>query len=179
MPSSSYSSSPAEDRVDGLGGILNLIGIVPARARFVGGAVASSLLSSLTIGLSFGMVGAAFLPTGPLIPFLMGSGFGNTFGLFHYYRSSKSDVMRVARNYPSILAHALWTEWGIAVPSRVVAASEERCRCHEGMVEATAAGNSFPERNDTMLDQWIANKGHKMVGFAILALPECRADVEE
>lgn len=30
-----------------------------------------------------------------------------------------------------------------------------------------------------MLDRWIEKKGYKMVGFAILAVPECRADVEE
>jgi len=71
-------SSNHEDRLDGLGGLLNLLGIVPARARFVGEAVVSSTLSSLTVGLTFGIMGAAFLPTGPLMPFLVDSWVGNS-----------------------------------------------------------------------------------------------------
>ncbi|KAL3903855.1 MAG: hypothetical protein SGILL_010286 [Bacillariaceae sp.] len=184
MSSSSPASSSAEDRIDGLGGLLNLIGIVPARARFVGGAITSSMLSSLTIGLSMGMVGAAFAPTGPLIPFLLGAGFGNTFGLFHFYRSSQNDAMRIARNYPSILAHALWTEWGIAVPGSVVAATEGRLAQHHGKVvdKAAVAINAAATTDDTAnltLDQWIYSKGHKMVGFAILTIPQCHGDVED
>jgi hypothetical protein len=125
------------------------------------------------------MVGAAFLPTGPLIPFLMGSGIGHSFGLYHYYRSHKNDAMRIARNYPSILAHALWTEWGVVVPSRVVIATEEQCRRHHGMIDASVAASVSNRDSASMLDRWIENKGCKMVGFTILALPECRSDVEE
>jgi hypothetical protein len=175
-------SSSAEEKVEGLGGLLRLIGDVPARARFVGNALVSSLLSSVAIGLSFGMVGAAFLPSGPLVPFLVGSWAGNTFGLYHYYRSCKNVAMRVARNYPSILAHALWTEWGVSVPPGVVAATEERCRKNRGKVDTAAALETDPAKGDEAasltLDQWIQIKGHKMVGFAILSVPQCEGDVQ-
>jgi hypothetical protein len=181
--SSSSSSVGAEDRVDGLGGLLNLVGIVPARARFVGSALASSILSSVTIGLSCGAVGAAFLPTGPVIPFLVGSWVGNTLGLYHYYRSSKNAALRLARNYPSILSHALWTEFAVVVPPEVVAGTEERCRRRRGKVDSVAAAldtvAGYGKNDELMLDRWIQKKGHKMVGFAILAVPQCDGDVEE
>jgi hypothetical protein len=181
--SSSSSSSP-EDKVDGLSGLLTLVGIVPARARFISGAVASSLLSSLSIGLSFGMMGAAFLPTGPLIPFLMGSWMGHTFGLYHHYRSSKNDAMKLARNFPSILAHAMWTECGVIVPPSVVKATEERCQHCSGKVDGempTTATTPMIHANnrDMTMDQWIQRNGYKMVGFAILSVPSCTEDVEE
>jgi hypothetical protein len=181
---SSSSSSSAEEKVDGLSGLLTLVGIVPARARFVRGAVAISLLSSLSLGLSFGMMGAAFLPTGPFIPFLMGSWMGHTFGLYHHYRSSKNDAMKFARNFPSIMAHAMRTEFGVIVPQSVVKATEERCQQCNGKVDGettttvettTTCANSY----NMMMDQWIQRKGYKMVGFAILSLPQCTEDVEE
>jgi hypothetical protein len=175
---SSPSSSSPEDTAGGLSGLLTLVGIVPARARFIGGAVASSLLSSLTFGLSFGMVGAAFLPTGPLIPFLMGSWAGHTFGLYHHYRSGKNEAMKVARNFPSLLAHAMWTEFGVIVPPSVLAATEERCRQHGGQVDSQIA-NTAAEEKGTMMDEWIDDKGYKMVGFAILSLPQRIEDVQD
>ncbi|KAG7347585.1 hypothetical protein IV203_016290 [Nitzschia inconspicua] len=175
MPSSS--SSP-EEKIGGLDGLLTLIGIVPARARFIGGAVASSLLSSLSLGLSFGMMGAAFLPTGPLIPFLMGSWVGHTFGLYHHYRQSRNDSLTVARNFPSILAHAMWTEFGVIVPSDVVSATEERCRQHNGKVDKQIA-QDIAKKNAAMMDQWIQLQGYKMVGFAILSVPQCAENIEE
>jgi hypothetical protein len=182
--STSSSSSP-EDKVDGLGGLLTLVGIVPARARFIGGAVASSLLSSLTIGLSFGMMGAAFISTGPLIPFLVGSWIGHSFGLYHYYRSSKNDAIKLARNFPSLLAHAMWTEFGVIVPPAVVEATDEWCRRYNGKVDGetptsgTAAAIQGSGSGIMTMDQWIQHKGYKMVGFAILSVPQCTEDVEE
>ncbi|KAG7337638.1 hypothetical protein IV203_030983 [Nitzschia inconspicua] len=175
MPSSS--SSP-EEKIGALDGLLTLIGIVPARARFIGGAVASSLLSSLSLGLSFGMMGAAFLPTGPLIPFLMGSWVGHTFGLYHHYRQSRNDALTVARNFPSILAHAMWTEFGVIVPSDVVSATEERCHQHSGKVDKQIA-QDIAKKNAAMMDQWIQLQGYKMVGFAILSVPQCAENIEE
>jgi hypothetical protein len=189
--SSSPSSPGAEDRIEGLGGLLSLVGVVPARARFVGSAVAWSVLASTTVGLSLGALGAAFLPTGPVLPFLVGSWLGNTLGLYQYYRSSKREALRLARNYPSILAHALWTEWGVVVPDGVVAGTEERCRRHRGRVdsaasdldlEATKGGGGEKKKGGAVavaLDRWIEGGGPRMVGLAILAAPRCGEDVEE
>jgi hypothetical protein len=130
------------------------------------------------------MMGAAFLPTGPLIPFLMGSWMGHTFGLYHHYRSSKNDAMKLARNFPSILAHAMWTEFGVIVPPSVVRATEERCQHCDGKVDGetpttTETTTICANSNNVMMDQWIQRKGYKMVGFAILSLPQCTDDVKE
>jgi hypothetical protein len=172
-------SSPSEDRLEGLSGLFSLIGVVPARARFMGEAVVSSTLSSITIGLVGGMMGVALLPTGPLIPLLVGSWVGNSFGLWYHYRSSKNQALQIARNYPTILAHAMFTEHGVVVPLQVVENSETKAaNTSTTFLEQTKTTNS-QEILTVTLDQWIQQKGSKMIGFAIMASQQCRPDVEE
>ncbi len=173
------SSSSAEENVEGLGGLLKLVGIIPARARFVGEALVSSILGSVTAGLTLGTIGAVFLPTGPLIPFLMGSWMGNTLGLYNHYSMCKNGMLRMARNYPSILAHAMWTEWGIVVPSEVVSVTEERIQSNNGKVDNETAMVSDVQDGVMFMDQWIQKRGSNTIAMAILAAQQCSGDVEE
>ena len=60
--------------LDSLSSFIRLTGVsVPARARFIGEAIASSTLSGLAMGLCCGQIGAMMGSVGPLVPFLCGT----------------------------------------------------------------------------------------------------------
>jgi hypothetical protein len=166
----------ADSDFDGISSLVKLSGVsVPARARFIGEALVSSTFSSLTLGLSFGMVGAICSPIGPLIPFLVGSWTGYTFGLVNHWRTGSNTVRQYAQQYPTILAHALATEGrGIAVPPKVVQASEERL----GKKDDEESDHPLPTGSVT-LEEWIRQGGLGRWTWSILAAQSCRQDVEE
>ena len=71
-----------ETHFDGLNGLVRLSGAnVPARAQYVAETLITASLSSLTFGLVFGQLGATIYTVGPILPFLIGSWTGYTFGL--------------------------------------------------------------------------------------------------
>ena len=166
---------------DGLGSLIRLSGLaVPARARFVGEALVSGTLSSITFGLCSGVLGAT-TPIGPLAPFLIGSGVGYITGLIQHWRSSERITMLYAKRYPTILAHALFVERNIVVPSSVVEASEQAQR-EEGLDEESEGPYSLPlerVKSKNTLDEWIRKGGLGRLTWSILAAQGCRADVEE
>jgi len=71
-------------------------------------------------------------------------------------------TMICARRYPKILAHALLVHHNIEVPREVVDAS------HRQEVEGKE-----------VLEHWICNGGLGRLSFAILAVQDCKEDVDE
>lgn len=135
--------------------LLRLAGAqVPARAIFLGQSLFSGIYTGTTLGLVCGQVGMYFTPLGPLIPFLFGTGVGFCMGLYGTWKSSVGMVKVFARNYPTILAHSLWTEHYLVVPPHV------------------------QEEGSTMED-WALNHGHFRLTLCVLAARACERDVRE
>lgn len=174
----------SDEKIDGINGIIGLAGIIPTRAKYIGEAFVSATLTSMTLGVTFGMMGAAYLPTGPLIPFLFGSWLGNSFGLWYHYHNGRNDAMRVAKLYPSLLAHTMMTVHDVIVPQAVLAVSEVRLDVeNDTEAEIKKEGITMsPATLDVMtpsLDEWISKASYRVMAFAILATQDCRADIEE
>lgn len=107
-----------DSQFDGLSSLVRLSGSqVPARARFVGETLLTATLSSLTFGLVCGQVGGVVLfdSVGPLIPFLIGSWTGYSFGLWNQWRTASRTTLHYAERYPMLLRHALREEWATEV----------------------------------------------------------------
>ena len=171
----------------GLSSIVRMSGVnVPARARFVGEAIVSATLSSVTLGFCSGALGAVLGPAtlGPLVPYMMGSAVGYTFGLWQNWWSAKRRTLWYATQYPTLLAHALRTEHQIIVPSAVVKASQEKSRAQQdddeedfykaGGYTSHVVSNEGP----TTMDQWILRGGLGRITWSILAAQHCRSDAE-
>ena len=111
--------------------------------------------ASITLGLVCGQAGAiAMAPVGPLVPFLIGSCAGYSFGLFSYWKSSVNWCDRVAQRYPTLLIHALRTNpHAVEVPP--LDASEGK------------------------LETWIKQGSLGRLSLCVLAAQACRNDVEE
>jgi hypothetical protein len=181
--------------LEGLSSLIQLSGVtVPARARFVGEALVSSTLSSLTLGLSCGLFGAMVSPFGPLLPFLCGAWSGYTLGLIGHWRSSQRLALDYARLYPTLMAHALGsTQRGIVIVPRSVMQASEQVLLIMGQNEVdtsitttstttaittTSSTNPTPSSSPT-LEEWIQQGGVGRLSWSILAAQSCRADVEE
>lgn len=169
---------------DGLSSLVRLSGAsVPARARFVGEALITSTLSSLTLGLCSGMMGATLFSVGPLIPFLIGSWTGYTFGLVNHWRAAERTTWQYAREYPTIMAHSLQTEFHVQVPRTVIQASEERLEQEHQKEQNEEFSDIADTRNNsstgTTLEDWIRTGGLGRLTWSILAAQSCRTDVEE
>lgn len=149
-----------ESQFEGLPSLIRMAGTnVPARARFVGEALVSSSLASITLGLVCGQAGAfAMASTGPLVPFLLGSWTGYTVGLLTYWHGCKRLALTYAQRYPTLLAHALSTERFVDVPDSVMEANKS---------------------DDKVLEDWILEGGLPRLSMSILAAQACRNDVEE
>ena len=171
------SSSP----LDGFSSLLRLSGVtVPARARFVGAATFSGLYTGTTVGLVCGQLGMLLTPFGPLVPFLLGSGLGSGLGFCVGLYSSWSNAVKMtftyADHYPHILAHALWTDSRIIVPSSVLPAILPDSEKDEKVIEATSVtGNNV---STTMVD-WIQRQGLREFSLCVLAAQTCQKDVDE
>jgi hypothetical protein len=183
--------------LDGLSSLIQLSGVsVPTRARFIGEALVSSTLASVTLGLSCGMVGAIVTPFGPLVPFLCGAWTGYSLGLVNYWRTSQRLAIDYARLYPTLLAHALGSERFLIVPSPVVKASEQVLLLESSknrQNDNNAMNNDNNEEDeDTLakktnissstvptLEEWILQGGLGRLSWSILAAQSCRSDVEE
>jgi hypothetical protein len=145
----------AGDSLDGLSSLLRFTGVnVPARARFVGEAVASATLSGLTAGLVCGQVGATIASCGPLVPFMVGSWLGSGFGLYGHWRKTYQQTLLFATHYPNIFTHSLWTEHHMVAPPQVAKDGES-------------------------LKAWVTSGGLGRLTWCILAAQACRGDVEE
>jgi hypothetical protein len=90
-------------------------------ARFVGEAVLSDTVPSLTIGIACGATSAVLFPwgVGPLVPYLAGSVVGYSLGLYQYWHSCKRCTLFCARQYLTLLAHALFIEREMMVSTSV------------------------------------------------------------
>lgn len=149
---------------DGLSSLVRLSGAtVPSRARFVGEALLAASFSSITMGLVAGQVGAVFmLTTGPMVPFMVGSWAGYTFGLVGYWRSSVKWCDQVCERYPKLLMHALHVQkFSNEVPPTLVG------DCND------------IEEQGTKLKEWIKEGGLGRLSLSVLAAQSCRGDVEE
>ncbi|KAL3936911.1 MAG: hypothetical protein SGBAC_007866 [Bacillariaceae sp.] len=166
--------------LDGLSSLVQLSGYnVPARARFVGEAMVSSLLASVTVGLSFGMVGA-LTPAGPLLPFMVGSWTGYSVGLLKHWHTSSQRMVQYARLYPSLLSHALETDRFIFVPKGVVQASEDKVEYYESNPGELMSKKASPKSLDKpTLEDWIRDGSLDRWSWAMLAAQTCLPDVEE
>jgi hypothetical protein len=146
-----------DSHFDGLSSLVRLSGAhVPARARFVGEALLSASFSSITLGLVCGQAGAIMMgTTGPLIPFMVGSWFGYSFGLAAYWKASVKWCDNVALKYPTLLIHALKTNpYVVEVPP--------------------VEGNE-----DGKLVDWVKQGSLGRLSLCVLAAQACRNDVEE
>lgn len=167
-----------DSNVPGMASILRLVGFnVPTRAQFIGEAVVSATLSSMTIGLVCGAAGASMFPftVGPLVPYMVGSTVGYSFGLWQYWSTCKRNVVWYARHYPTVLAHAILTDRQVVVPLGVVKASQQQLKLlqeNEGNVTSEPAETSTPT-----LEQWILQGGLGRMTWSILAAGQCRANI--
>lgn len=111
----SHMTGSADDgHFEGLSSLVRLTGVsVPARARFVGETMLGSSLTGLSVGLLSGSIGATFFvaSVGPLVPFLVGSGVGYSFGLIYQWKLSRRRALYFCENYPRLMAHTLRWEW--------------------------------------------------------------------
>ena len=177
----------------GLGSLASLIRLtnvnVPGRARIVAEGTISATLYSLTLGLSSGAVGAIATSIGPLVPFMIGSSIGYSFGFIHYWCHNRRLTLDVAQEYPTLLAHALKAERNIKVPSNVLNASIEAIKCqnqeqdsyemepqdNNGTYNSSQSSSIAPR--DITLDQWILNGGLGRLSWAMFAAKICQQDV--
>ena len=142
---------------EGLSSLVRLSGMsVPARARFVGETLLGSTLMGLSLGLLSGTVGATFFMTtiGPVVPFLIGSGVGYTYGLFYQWNLIKRRALTFCENYPRLMAHSLRWEW-----------DEKDAPQH------ASNGKEFTA--------WVVQGGLSRVTLSILAAMSCAPGVEE
>ena len=105
-----------DSQFEGLSSLVRLSGVsIPARARFVGETILGTTMTSLSVGLVSGSIGATFFAAsvGPLAPFLVGSGVGYTFGLFYQWRLAKRRAVLFCDQYPRLMAYTLRTEWDL------------------------------------------------------------------
>ena len=173
----------------GLGSILKFTGSnVPARARFIGQAFVSGSLFSVTIGLYSGAIGAVVFPMtcGPLVPFLIGSSVGYSFGLWEHWATCKRNMVHYSRHYPRLLAHALWTEHKLIVPRSVLQASQDQLKQMEEDEEVASNSNMrrryppvtfTPNNTGIPMDQWVFQGGLARMTWSMLAAQQCHPDV--
>jgi hypothetical protein len=163
------STSPLE----GFSSLLRLAGVtVPARARFVGAATFSGIYTGTTVGLVCGQLGAMFTPFGPLLPFLFGSSFGFCLGLYSTWKNAVKMTYLYANHYPHILAHALWTDSRIMVPSSVLPPISSDSE-NDTIVGQTTEGMS------SKMAEWVKCQGMREFSFCVLAAQTCEKDVGE
>jgi len=150
-----------DDKFDGLSSLVRLSGAhVPARARFVGEALLSASLSSITLGLVCGQAGSILMDsTGPLVPFMIGSWAGYSFGLAAYWKASVKWCDNVARKYPTLLTHAL--------------------KINPYCVELPPSSISDGDGQGEKLEKWTKQGSLGRWSMCIIAAQACRNDVEE
>lgn len=166
----------------GLSSLIRLSGVtIPSRARYVGEAVVSATMSSITLGLCCGIF-SSMSPFGPLVPYLVGSTVGYGFGLWHHWTAAKQRALWYAQQYPTVMAHSLRVERQIIVPSSIVQASQKQV--HQARASDTnsaedkdASSMSLPGHTMT-LEQWILQGGVSRMTWSIIAAQQCRNDVD-
>lgn len=154
--SSSNSGNVDEGQFDGLSSLVRLSGSsIPARARFAAEMLLGCSFTSLSVGLLSGSIGATFFMTsvGPLLPFVVGSGAGYTFGLYYHWNLSRRRALEFCENYPRLMAHVLRWEWDVRNVPQNAKGSELRA--------------------------WVLRGGHPRLSNTILASHSCAAAVEE
>lgn len=153
---SSHGGNIDDGQFDGLSSLVRLSGAsVPARARFVGETVIGCSLTGLSVGLLSGSVGATFFAAsvGPIVPFLIGSGAGYTFGLFYQWRIARRRALMFCRDYPRLMMHSLRYEWDVLD------------------IPLHANGNE--------LTAWVLRGGLPRLTNSVLASHSCAAAVED
>lgn len=161
--------------LDGFSSLLRLSGVsVPARARFVGAATFSGIYTGTTVGLVCGQLGALLTPFGPLLPFLFGSSFGFCLGLYTTWNDAVKMTYMYANHYPHILAHALWTDSRIIVPSSVLPPIQPNSENDD----KEAITDNSTSMTMTMAD-WVKCQGMRDFSFCVLAAQTCQKDVDE
>lgn len=102
----------------------------------------TGIYSATIFGLVSGQVGMMITPLGPLIPFLMGSTVGFGVGLWSHWRFALEKTHQYAQHYPTLLAHALWTEFRILVPTHIVQAQQIRANEMRSGISNHQSGDS-------------------------------------
>jgi hypothetical protein len=127
---------------------------VPARAIFLGQSLFAGIYTGTTVGLVCGQFGMYFTPLGPLVPFLLGTGVGFCMGLYGTWKSSVGMVRVFCRNYPTVLAHSMWTEHYQVVPLDI-------------------------QQDGSTMEDWALNHGYFRLTLCVLAARACERDVRE
>ena len=153
-----------ESSFEGLSSLVRLTGTnIPQRARFIGESLVSAALSSVTLGVVCGQIGASFLSIGPLVPFMLGSWTGYTIGLFGHWQTVTKQAHYYSKTYPRLMAHCLKCEWDIVVPEIALEDGNMSEWVREGGMQrltmaVLAAGSVRPQ-----VDEILANEKQKMV----------------
>jgi len=176
-------SSEDDDNDQHFGGLSSLIRLtgaqIPARARYIGGAVLNASLASVTFGLTFCFLGSA-LPMGPLVPHMLGSCAGYALGMRQCWKTSKETALLVARQCPTLLAHAIMvtkrTTESQVVPRAVLQASLQKLQ--QENEEAVNADNKKANILPLTLDLWMVQGGLGRLTACIAAVLSCRGEVE-
>ena len=147
---------PVDDSsFEGLSSLVRLTGRnIPQRARFIGETLIGATLSSLTLGVLCGQVGACFVGIGPLVPFMVGSWTGYTFGLIGQWHAVTKQAYYFSRNYTQLMAHCLKCDWDIVVPEQAL-------------------------QNGNNMSDWIKEGGIGRLTMAVLAAQTMRPEVDE
>lgn len=206
MLGSRYDDS-SNDNVDGTNhpsgsgfpSILKMAGAtIPCRARFIGEAVVSGTLHSIMMGLVCGTTSAVCFPitVGPIVPYLLGSIGGYSFGLYQHWNQSKTYALFCARKYPTLLSHAIFVEQCLVVPSSIQQHPSSSDNDNSGYI-VTYDENDYVNNNITAintnttiatttntnntagsLEDWIKEGGLGRLTWSILASQRCRNAVE-
>jgi|Transcript_41406 hypothetical protein len=129
------------------------LGNVDARTQFVCRFVSNATFSSVTCGLVCGQIGA-FLPCGPLLPFIGGSWFGYTFACFSFWQREKSRALHYSEKYPRLMEHTLITERQIKLNLPVASwVSSGLGPMSWGILAAQSLSPCVAEVQDTVLEK--------------------------
>jgi hypothetical protein len=131
------------------------LGGIDARAQFVARFFGMTAVTSTTFGLVAGNFGA-FLPCGPLLPFLCGSVSGYLVGVCGFWRAEKMRALEYADMYPNIMEHVLATEFS-HVAERI------------GLLQSGRAP----------MGEWVRTGGTGRMSWAILAAQSCKCSVQQ
>jgi hypothetical protein len=90
---------------------------------------------------------------GPLVPFLVGSGLGYTYGLFYQWRLAKRRALTFCENYPRLMAYCLRWEFDVL--------------------------DAPQKANGKELASWVIQGGLPRISNSILAANACTSAVAE
>jgi len=92
-------------------------------------------------------------------------------GLFGNWKRLVDRTKEYAAFYPHILAHSLWVENRVLVPSHIL--EQHAAHAKQRSENEAQSYDSYP------LVQWVTSQGIRHLSMCALAAQSCQADVEE